>query len=254
MDAQDDAKVMARKMYTINMLNGSEKYKKIEELIIPDYAVVVDGKITGFAMPLIEKHRNLGAIINNEDIELCKKLPLLNQVGSIVDKVQRVNGESFKMNFGDLNEYNFIIDTKDRVRAIDLDSAYLGQDEPSNMAYYLLKNKYISKLKEKYKTTKSNVIIPSDNTDLYCYNMMILNTIAKDSVFKKDIPTYYMYLNHLKDIGVDKELVKCFENIYLPVKNRNPKDIILDIDPKIEQDADFKVFKKEYQKKIKSIE
>ena len=30
LDAQDDEKTMARKMYTINMLNGSEKYKSIE--------------------------------------------------------------------------------------------------------------------------------------------------------------------------------------------------------------------------------
>ena len=38
---------------------------------------------------------------------------------------------------------DIVRDEKNKVYAVDLDSAYLGQDEPSNMAYYLLKNKYL---------------------------------------------------------------------------------------------------------------
>lgn len=247
LDAQDDEKVMARKIYTINMLNGSEKYNSIDELIIPDHIVVVDGKIAGFALPLIENHKNLGKMLNNEDIALEKKLPYIIQLGNLIDKVQRVHDESFRMQFGDLNEFNFIIDKNDIVKSVDLDSAYLGQDEPSNSAYYLLKNKYITALKDKYKTTKNGIIIPTDNSDLYCYNMIILNTLAKESVFKVDIPTYYMYLNHLKDVGIDKELVKIFERIYLPVNNRNPKDLLQGISKNIEEDISFNTFKKEYK-------
>ena len=244
LDAQDDQKVMGRKMYTINMLNGSEKYKNIDELIIPDYMVVVDGKIVGFGLPLIENHKNLGNVIN-DDIEIKEKLKYLKKVGNIIQKVQHIDDESFRMQFGDLNEFNFIIDNNDEVKAIDLDSAYVGQDEPSNSAYYLLKNKYIAMVKEKYKTTSNGIIIPSDNTDLYCYNMMILNTLANEPMYKKDISVYYSYLNHLEDIGIDKELIKCFSNIYLPVDNNNPKDLILDIKSSITKDADYKVFQKE---------
>ena len=246
LDAQDDEKVMARKMYTINMLNGSYEYMSIDELIIPNYVVVVDGKIAGFAMPLMENHTNLGNLINDEDKSLSEKLYYLSEVGNIIDKVQHTHDKSFKMQFGDLNEFNFIIDSHNQVKAIDLDSAYVGQDEPSNSAYYLLKNQYIKMVKDKYKINKNGTIIPSDNTDLYCYNMMILNTLSNDFLYKRDIPTYYSYLNHLKDIGIDKELVKCFSNIYLPVDNINPKDMILDINDDIVKDADFKVFQKEY--------
>ena len=244
LDAQDDQKVMGRKMYTINMLNGSEKYKNIDELIIPDYMVVVDGIIVGFGLPLIENHKNLGNVIN-DDIEIKEKLKYLKKVGNIIQKVQHIDDESFRMQFGDLNEFNFIIDNNDEVKAIDLDSAYVGQDEPSNSAYYLLKNKYIAMVKEKYKTTSNGIIIPSDNTDLYCYNMMILNTLANEPMYKKDISVYYSYLNHLEDIGIDKELIKCFSNIYLPVDNNNPKDLILDIKSSITKDADYRVFQKE---------
>ena len=246
LDAQDDDKVMARKMYTINMLNGSLEYASIKELIIPDYAVSVDGKIAGFAMPLVENHKNLGKVLNDYEIPLSSKLPYLIQLGKIVDKVERVEHESFRMQFGDLNEFNFVIDKDDKVKSVDLDSAYLGQDEPSNMAYYLLKNKYLTDLKEKYKTTSSGIIIPTDNSDLYCLNMIVLNTLAKTDIFKEDISTYYLYLRHLADVGVDKELIRTFEKIYLPVDNQNPRNMLKELDPKLEKDMDYKVFKKEY--------
>lgn len=249
LDAQDDEKTMARKMYTINMLNGSEKYSSIDELIIPDYVVVVDGKIAGFAMPLIEKHKNLGRLLNDENLSLEIKLPYLEKLGEIINKVQRVEDESFKMQFGDLNEFNFIIDKDDQVKSVDLDSAYLGQDEPANMSYYLLKNKYITDLKDKYKTTSNGIVIPNDNSDLYCYNMILLNTLAKEDIFKKDIPTYYMYLNHLKDVGIDKELIKVFDKIYLPVRNENPTKLLETIDTELEKEIDYKVFQKEYKVK-----
>lgn len=247
LDAQDDEKVMARKMYTINMLNGSTNYKEIEELIIPEYVVVVDGKIVGFAMPLIENHKNLGKILNNNEICIEDKLNYLKQVGRIISKVQRVNTESFRMQFGDLNEFNFIVDSKDKVKAVDLDSAYLGQDEPSNSAYYLLKNQYITILKDKYKLTKNGIIIPNDNSDLYCYNMIVLNVLSKNDMYKEDIPTYYMYLNHLKDVGIDKELIKIFEQIYLPTKNHNPRSLLDGINSTIEKEINYKTFKKEYK-------
>jgi len=247
LDAQDDEKVMARKMYTINMLNGSTIYNEIEELIVPDYVVVVDGKIVGFAMPLIENHKNLGKILNNNEIGIEDKLNYLKQVGQIISKVQRVDTESFKMQFGDLNEFNFIIDSENKVKAVDLDSAYVGQDEPPNSAYYLLKNQYISILKDKYKLTKNGVIIPNDNSDLYCYNMIVLNVLSKHDMYKEDIPTYYMYLNHLKDVGIDKELVKIFEQIYLPTPNHNPRKLLEEIKPEMENEIDYKAFKKEYK-------
>lgn len=247
LDAQDDAKVMARKMYTISMLNGSDAYKSIDELIIPDYAVSVDGKIAGFAMPLVKNHKNLGALLNNEEIPLSIKLPYLIQLSKIVDKVERIEDESFRMQFGDLNEFNFVINQRGIVNAVDLDSAYLGQDEPSNMAYYLLKNKYLTHLKDKYKTTSSGIIIPTDNSDLYCLNMIILNTLAKRDIFKEDITTYYLYLRHLADVGLDKEIIKIFDKIYLSTDNENPKSLLKTINPSLEKDMDYKVFQKEYK-------
>lgn len=247
LDAQEDLKAMGRKKYTVNMLNGSDAYRSIQELIIPDTEVCVDSCFAGFAMPLIENHKNLGAIINDYDIPLSIKIPYLIQLGKIVDRVERINDESFRMQFGDLNEFNFIVDEKNKVYAVDLDSAYLGQDEPSNMAYYLLKNKYLYDLKDKYKTTNSGIIIPSDNSDLYCLNMIVLNTLAKRDIFKENMDIYYLYIKHLEDIGISTDLTNIFRNIYLPVDNSNSTHLLKDLDPNIEEYADFKTFQKEYK-------
>ena len=151
------------------------------------------------------------------------------------------------MNFGDFNEFNFIIDKSDMVRAIDLDSVYVGQDEPSHTAYYLLKNKYLENIPDKYQLSSSGIMIPNDNTDLYCYNMILLNTIANEAMYKKDLDIYYKYLLYLKNIGIDKELLNIFYAIYLSKPNQNPLPLLKTIHPKLQKEMSYKTFKKEYK-------
>ena len=196
LDAQDDDVVMSQKISTVMKLNSNNEYKNIENLVIPDIIVVVNNNIVGFAMPLIRNHKNIGAIINNDNIDTTVKLYYLKEIGNIIDKVHRTDEEHFKLNFGDLNEFNFILDKDNNVKVIDLDSSYTGDSKPVNCAYYLLKNKYLSMVNNKYKTAENGIIIPTDDTDLYCYNMMILNAIAGRSMFKEDIEVYYDYLNY----------------------------------------------------------
>lgn len=245
-DLQEDVNVFTKKLFTVSSLNKDDAYLGIEELIIPDTIVYVDGELSGFAMPLIPKHRNLGAIINNDDISLEEKIPYLKQMGGIIEKVEKTTGK-YPFYFGDLNEFNFIIDKNDIVKAIDLDSAYLGVGEPLSMAYYLLKNQYIKSLPEKYKTTDKGIIIPTNNTDLYCFNMIILNALAKENIYKYDIDTYYKYLTYIKELGIPIELVDALDNIYIPKDNTNPRDILDSIDTSLEENLSFKVFKKKYK-------
>ncbi len=232
LDAQEDEVVMSQKISSVMKLNSKNEYKTIENLVIPDIMVVVDNNIVGFAMPLIRNHKNIGAIINNKDIDTSIKLKYLKEIGTIIEKVHKTENNNFKLNFGDLNEYNFILDSNGEVKVIDLDSSYTGDSNPVNCAYYLLKNKYLSMVNNKYKSTDKGIIIPSDDTDLYCYNMMILNAISGRSMFKEDINVYYDYLTYMKSIGIDKDLIDCFSKIYVPVNNSNPKDYLDNIDRK----------------------
>ncbi len=242
LDLQEDNSVMSKKLYTVTNLDTLEEYKDIKELIIPDSIIYVDGNIAGFAMPLIRNHKNLGVLINNPNIDLKTKLFYLKQMGDIIDKVERINREDNRFQFGDLNEYNFIIDTNKEVKAIDLDSSYLGIGEPLNMAYYLLKNKYIRSLPEKYKTTKKGIVIPTDNTDLYCYNMILLNALSKENLYRRDIDTYYKYLDYIKGLSLPDTLLESLNNIYIPKNNINPKDCLEEIDPSLEKKLEYKTF------------
>lgn len=247
LDAQDDKEVMNRKTRVLTELNNSD-YRNLEELIIPEYSVMVDGSHAGFAMPLIERHKNLGKILNDERISFESKKKLLIKLGDLIDKVRRVKSDR-PMYFGDLNEYNFIIDTEGRLRAIDLDSVYLENTEgvtPSRLAYYLLKNDYIAEIPDKYKTTSDGIIIPSENSDLYCYNMIILDALANERMFKVDMNTYYQYLMYLDSQKIPQELIESFDRIYLPKPNTNPRRIIEEIPKRVAKKCDFKTFKKKY--------
>ena len=42
----------------------------------------------------------------------------------------------------------------------------------------------LEKLPKKYNQTEKGIVIPNDNTDLYCYNMMILEFIAKEKIYR----------------------------------------------------------------------
>ena len=246
-DLSDDPYVFSKKLFTVTTLNSLPEYKNMEELVIPDSLVYVDGDLSGFAMPIIYNHRNLGVIVNDDNIPLARKLPYLKQLGSIIEKVQRVDC-CYNFQFGDLNEYNFIIDRDNRVKAIDLDSSYLGIGEPLSMAYYLLKNQYIKSIPDKYNTTDKGIVIPSNNTDLYCYNMILLNALAKENLYRFDIHTYYQYMWYLESLHLPDLLLEAFHNIYIPKNNINPKDALDEINPRLEKKLDFKVFKNEYVK------
>ena len=244
LDEQEDQEVMNRKTKTLTVLNNSE-YMELEELVIPEYSVNVDGSHAGFAMPLIERHKNLGKILNDERLSFDAKRKLLIKLGDLIDKVRRVKSNN-PMYFGDLNEFNFIIDQDGNLRAIDLDSVFVSGIEgiqPSRLAYYLLKNNYIAAIPDKYKTTDEGIIIPSENSDLYCYNMIILDTLANERMFKIDIDTYYQYLAYLKSIGMPSELLDSFERIYLPKNNINPRRMIDEIPKRLGKKCDFQTFK-----------
>ena len=245
-DAQDDEEVMNRKTRVLSYLIHSP-YQELEELIIHDHSVFVDSKHAGFAMPLISRHTNLGKLINDPKVSFDTKKEYLIELGNLIDKVRRIESKH-KMFFADLNEFNFVIDSNKRLRAIDLDSSYIeGIDiTPPDMAYYLLKNHYLSSLPKKYPTTKEGVIIPNENSDLYCYNMIVLNALSGERMFKIDIEIYYQYLRYLEQIGVQEELIDTFRAIYQPRNNSNPRSLLEDLPENIEVKANIKVFQKEF--------
>lgn len=245
LDAQDDARLMTSKEKTLAYLNGSE-YKKVKELIIPEYIVKVDSKPAGFAMPLVENHKNLGILLESDKISMKMKKEYLIMLGKLIDEVQRVD-EKHNFSFSDLNEYNFIINQEGKMNAIDLDSAYIdGIDgiNPPELSLYLHKNKNLRGFKDKYPRTASGIVIPNQNSDLYCYNMIILSLLAEEYVHKIDMNLFYQYLEYLELVGVPKELIETWFNLYSKKKNDNPEKYIAEIPDDILKYSRFETFQK----------
>lgn len=249
MDMQEIPDIMEKKEFTVKKLNELKEYLAIRNLVIPDTLVYVDDELVGFALPLIPNHQNIGKLLQDDDVSFEQKLSYVKQMGDVIQKVQDVHLDDFRFQFGDLNEYNFILNHKGTVKAIDLDSSYLGIGEPQEMIYYLLRNTSIRTLPEKYPVSIRFNMIPNDNTDLFCYHMILLKVLAKEDFSCLPMQVHYDYLDYIKKFGLPSELIESLENLYSKKENYNPKDAILGIPLHHEEKLDYKTFEKEYYHK-----
>ncbi len=130
------------KITNVSKLVKYEDELNIRELNIPKYKVSVGLKkeFIGFALNEIKNSENLGSILYSDDVSINNKIYYLYNVGKIIDKVEKQKTINF--NFGDLHEYNFVVDNKNLVYAIDLDDIYLKGDIP-NRSRYLTQNSCI---------------------------------------------------------------------------------------------------------------
>jgi len=247
LDAQESPRIMDRKLDIVDYLHTS-KYNELDELVVPEYLVMVDNEFAGFGMELIEQSRNLGHVINSNKVDFKSKKKYLEQLGDLIDKVDRVEDDK-KFYFGDLNEYNFLIDKNDNIKAIDLDSSYVDGLEgisPPSMAFYLLRNFDLWSLPNKYKRSNLGIVIPNKDSDLYSYLMIILSIISNHNMHEEDMTTYYRYLLFLESKGVDPRLIDMFRNVYSSKENENPRGLISGLDDNLPHSTSFKQFKKSF--------
>ena len=67
-------------------------------------------------MDFIKNNTNIGLILNDDKISFEDKLFLIKEIGKILRKIER-NTTLQEINFhlGDIHEYNFIYDNKERM-------------------------------------------------------------------------------------------------------------------------------------------
>lgn len=223
-----DAGVFGNKLYTIEMLNY---YKRLlpNSFVIPDNIVTVSNELIGFTMPKITGD-NLGLILKSDNIDYKDKIYYLKEIGNILDKLDNIRKytELKDIFIGDLQEYNFLVNpySKD-LYVVDLDSCKINNNIPSP-SKYLTKNNLITNSLHKYKVNNINnfnyinaYIIPDSNSDLYCYNIMVLNYLYGANINNISLLEYYNYLNYLEYIGLDKELLTIFNNLITSENNYN---------------------------------
>ena len=96
---------------------------------------------------------------------------------------------------------------------------------------YLRPASRLTSLRDKYYLEPENPIygpqiVPTSNTEIYCYCIMILNFLYGRDVHFISPRGINRYLRYLKYIGIDRELIAMLKRIYTQRENINPIDLI----------------------------
>lgn len=147
----------------------------------------------------------------------------------------------------DLHESNFIINPNNKeLGVIDLDSCKVGTNT-AFPAKFLTTKSLLNYAPNKYQINKDlstpGYVTADKNSDLYCYNMIILNYLYGDNVDRMDVLTYYDYLNYLNTIGIHKGLLDAFHLLLANTDNKNPMKYLDSLTDKQVYQAKRKVYK-----------
>ena len=214
------------KLQTINSLIDHRTEIDMEEIVFPEKIAVVNQQIVGYVMELVNAV-NLGVVLNSTNIKPERKVKYLRQIGEILESMKKVRNytsvEDFYLN--DLHENNFVVDLiADKVKVVDIDSCKINGNYtfPSK---YLTERTLVSSIR-KYEHEKNQIcgglFTPTYDTEIYCYIMIILNTLYGGGIHRVSIQDFYNYLDYLSEIGVDVELIINMEKILTNSHNINP--------------------------------
>lgn len=224
-----DKESMANKLFTVSMLSDYEAKLNIKELVIPQELVSVNGQGVGFTVPEIKNATNLGVIIHDPKVDKEKKLELLQKVGELLSKTVNLEKYGIHFYFNDLHEYNFLIDNEtEQLYAIDLDSAALTSEYPQS-SYYMFSNPNLGVAPNKYKANAFGLTYPDRNSDIFCYNMIVLDTIANHKVSLLPTEEFYEYTSYLRELGFGENLINAFNSVYTTADNKNVSEFFDEI-------------------------
>ena len=234
----DEGEIFGNKLYTINALLDKKDEINMEELVMPEALGVVSQEIVGPIMPYVPSI-NLSYILASSDLEfsLKQKIAYLQEVGAILEKMHKVREYTSVKDFylNDIHEGNFILNTKtNHINAVDLDSAKIGHNLP--FASYYLGPFGLHTYSSKYQETDSDHFIGafyevSENTDIYCYIMIILKFLYQYDVVNMNTDEFYDYLEYMSDLGISKELIDIFSTILINKDNINPYEYLEELIP-----------------------
>lgn len=218
--------IFATKLYTIEMLDTYREYLP-ENFYIPDNLVSINQTISGFTVPFAEGE-NLASVLVDPNASIKEQVYYLKQIGGILDQLKMIRKYTpvKDLYLNDLHESNFIANSKNKaIRVVDLDGCKIG----GNLALtsrYLSPLALLNEVRGKYQLNTNpdspGYIVADENSDLYCYNMMILNYLYGSNVNNMDIADFYDYLTYLSDIGMEPDLINSFRMLLHSCNNRNP--------------------------------
>ncbi|MDD3304785.1 MAG: hypothetical protein PHT75_01470 [Bacilli bacterium] len=236
------------KLLTINSLIENREKINIDEIVFPEKLAVIDKKIVGYTMKLID-NVNLTLLLNSKEIHVKQKIQLLKQVENIIRRVQCVKGLEDPFLLADIHESNFILEKDSgKVYAVDIDGCKISNNRIYVMKYGSFNEKFFY-YPHKYPLDEEDRPIPNINTEWYCFIIMVLNMIGKGPIHKLSIEDYYDYLHFLKEAKFSNELLDCFANIYSNNDNYPPHEL-LDTIPRRLNGVRLESFEKKKRKKL----
>lgn len=205
-----------------NLIKNRDKFDS--RFILPQEFASVDGRTVGYVMDFVES-KNLETLLNSNSVSNFQKILLLKEVGLLLETCKALRQKYKELSqfyIGDLHEGNFIYNKKTGcLNIVDLDGCRLQSSNPC-IAKYLDTSKEIKNMERKYPRTNDSVYIPNENSDIYCYIMMILNFLYQGNVQELSKEEYLNYLDYINNLGIKQSLVDIFSKVYQEEDNENP--------------------------------
>lgn len=199
--------------------------------IKPKYFVSCDNLIQYWASQYILGF-NLKKILNDDNLSFEVKKNYLKRIGMILEEISFIRNRTPLKDFyiGDLHEDNFLVDLEGNLMVCDIDSIKINGNKPPVSKYInpfsLFNRAGINKYMKFNSENKVGDYIINQNTDLYCYNIILLNFICGCKVNDISIKGFYDYLNIMESSGLDYRMIEIFNKILSEEDNCNPYDFI----------------------------
>lgn len=177
-----------------------------EELVLPEDYVYVENpheEKIGSTFAIIEG-KNFQDILSDETYNYKKKMKLLKKLGQFIENLNKpIPNFPYKIYIGDLHEGNIMITKSNDIKIIDTISMYVNKNKyfltEAQPSKYLEFNETIKedKYPNKYPQQFNGLIIPNQNTDIFCYLFIILNTLARTDLAHIPLKDLLNYLDYL---------------------------------------------------------
>lgn len=238
-----DTEKCKNKIYILNELN---RIKNIlpREFIIPDTLIYTKGELKGFSMQRVQG-LTLDSVLKSNSFSFKDKLSFLKNIGIILSKLNDVRRSGENVFINDLHSSNILVSNQG-IRIIDLDSARVN-DSVSFPARYLTP---FSMVRDVDKYVKSNnrfgYIEADQNSDLYCYSIILLNFIFGKNISGIKVNDFYEILNFLESCGINRDLIYSFDLLIKNENNVNPYPFVESLDEKVLEKAKMLEIKRSY--------
>lgn len=204
-----------------------------DELVFPTEKVYKEDKFSGYSMPYVNGI-NLKHFLKKDEISFDDKKEMLIKLGALLERLKRFrqrHNTQFYLN--DLHEDNIMVNTDSQIRVVDIDSTYF-QNVEAVPSRYLQKSHFFSDENKYKRESKSqgyypNQIIPSQNTEIFCYIIMVLNFLLEDNIVRYGRLNAKRYVDYLTRFDIPKPLYESFMSIFEEKQNVSPLPYIEDI-------------------------